>query len=175
MSTGGSGCRGAHGAVLAERACRWSTVGWEGRHDRPRAQPEQLKHLAEIDTPVPAGGFLKACDTTGTESADGHTAAAFNLDVTTRLAHILKAGGATVVLTRTAHTAWGRASTGGQRSATEHTPTPPSRSTPSAPRQTDAVRFANAPPSPSQLDRGATDAPSRGVRRGRRFVRGGRR
>ena len=73
----------------------------------PGHNPNNWKHLAQIDKPVPAGGFLKACDTTGTESANGYTEAAFNFDVATRLAHILKAAGATVVLTRTAHTPWG--------------------------------------------------------------------
>ena len=72
----------------------------------PGHNPNNWKHLAEIDKPVPAGGFLKACDTTGTESANGYTEAAFNFDVATRLAHILKTSGATVVLTRTAHTPW---------------------------------------------------------------------
>jgi len=104
MATGGSGCRGAHGAVLAERACRWSTAGGKVVAIDPGHNPNNWKHLAEIDTSVPAGGFLKACDTTGTESADGYTEAAFNVDVATRLAHILKAAGATVGLTRTAHT-----------------------------------------------------------------------
>ncbi len=73
----------------------------------PGHNPNNWKHLVEIDKPVPAGGFLKACDTTGTESANGYTEAAFNFDVATRLARILKAAGATVVLTRTAHTPWG--------------------------------------------------------------------
>ena len=73
----------------------------------PGHNPNNWKHLAQIDKPVPAGGFLKACDTTGTESANGYTEAAFNFDVATRLARILKAAGATVVLTRTAHTPWG--------------------------------------------------------------------
>jgi N-acetylmuramoyl-L-alanine amidase len=73
----------------------------------PGHNPNNWKHLAEIDTPVPAGGFRKACDTTGTESADGYTEAAFNFDVATRLARMLKAAGARVVLTRTAQTPWG--------------------------------------------------------------------
>ena len=66
----------------------------------PGHNPNNWKHLAEIGKPVPAGGFLKTCDTTGTESANGYTEAAFNFDVATRLAHILKTAGATVVLTR---------------------------------------------------------------------------
>src|SRR5690348_1037228 len=53
----------------------------------PGHNPNNWKHLAQIDKPVPAGGFLKACDTTGTESANGYTEAAFNFDVATRLAH----------------------------------------------------------------------------------------
>jgi N-acetylmuramoyl-L-alanine amidase len=73
----------------------------------PGHNPNNWKHLAEIDKLVPAGGFLKACDTTGTESANGYTEAAFNFDVATRLARILKTAGAAVVLTRTAHTPWG--------------------------------------------------------------------
>jgi len=73
----------------------------------PGHNPNNWKHVAQIDKLVPASGFLKACDTTGTESANGYTEAAFNFDVATRLAHILEAAGATVVLTRTAHTPWG--------------------------------------------------------------------
>lgn len=73
----------------------------------PGHNPNNWKHLDEIGKLVPAGGFLKQCDTTGTESADGYSEAAFNFDVATRLAHILKAAGATVVLTRTQHTPWG--------------------------------------------------------------------
>ena len=73
----------------------------------PGHNPNNWKHLDEIGKLVPAGGFRKQCDTTGTESADGYTEAAFNFDVATRLARILKTAGATVVLTRTAHTPWG--------------------------------------------------------------------
>src|SRR5262249_26034766 len=43
----------------------------------------------------------KACDTTGTETADGYMEAAYNLDVARRLARILRAAGAPAVLTRT--------------------------------------------------------------------------
>ena len=73
----------------------------------PGHNPNNWKHLEQIGKLVPAGGFLKQCDTTGTESANGYTEAAFNFDVATRLARVLKAAGATVVLTRTAHTPWG--------------------------------------------------------------------
>src|SRR5207253_7958125 len=58
-------------------------------------------HAAEINRLVNAGGFMKACDTTGTSTGDGYSEAAYNLDVARRLARILRAAGAHVVLTRT--------------------------------------------------------------------------
>jgi N-acetylmuramoyl-L-alanine amidase len=58
-------------------------------------------HSAEISQPVPAGGFTKACDETGTQTAGGYTESAFNLDVALRLGDALRRLGATVVLTRT--------------------------------------------------------------------------
>ena len=53
------------------------------------------------------GTLRKACDTAGTETADGYTESAYNLDVALRLARILRAAGARVVLTRTTDTGWG--------------------------------------------------------------------
>ncbi len=58
-------------------------------------------HPAEINRLVDAGGFRKACDTTGTSTNDGYAEAGYNLDVALRLARILRAAGARVVLTRT--------------------------------------------------------------------------
>jgi N-acetylmuramoyl-L-alanine amidase len=58
-------------------------------------------HPDEIARQVQAGGFSKECDTTGTETDAGYTEAAFTFDVATRLAALLRAEGATVVLTRT--------------------------------------------------------------------------
>jgi N-acetylmuramoyl-L-alanine amidase len=58
-------------------------------------------HPAEIDRLVDAGGFRKACDTTGTSTADGTSEAWYDLDVAMRLARILRRDGARVVLTRT--------------------------------------------------------------------------
>jgi N-acetylmuramoyl-L-alanine amidase len=55
---------------------------------------------SEINRQVEAGGFRKACDTTGTSTNDGYSESAFNWDVSNRLAAVLRAGGATVVLTR---------------------------------------------------------------------------
>src|SRR6185503_15696707 len=64
-------------------------------------------HPAEIGRLVDAGTLRKACDTTGTTTAGGYTEAAYNLDVALRLARILRAAGARVVLTRTTNGGWG--------------------------------------------------------------------
>src|SRR5205823_6027743 len=58
-------------------------------------------HPNEINRQVDAGGFQKACDTTGAQTASGYTEAAYTFDVATRLAAVLRSAGATVVLTRT--------------------------------------------------------------------------
>jgi N-acetylmuramoyl-L-alanine amidase len=60
-------------------------------------------HPAEINRLVDAGGFRKACDTTGTSTASGYSEAAYDFDVATRLARILRREGARVVLTRTSN------------------------------------------------------------------------
>src|SRR5207244_9143389 len=57
-------------------------------------------HPEEINRPVDAGGFKKECDTTGTATNAGYTEAAYTFDVATRLAAVLRAAGATVVMTR---------------------------------------------------------------------------
>jgi N-acetylmuramoyl-L-alanine amidase len=64
-------------------------------------------HTAEIGRLVDAGTLRKACDTTGTATADGYSEAAYNLDVARRLARLLRAAGARVVLTRTSNDGWG--------------------------------------------------------------------
>ncbi len=53
-----------------------------------------------INQQVFVGNGYKACDTTGTATGDGYTEAAYNFDVATRLAALLRAAGATVILTR---------------------------------------------------------------------------
>jgi N-acetylmuramoyl-L-alanine amidase len=60
-------------------------------------------HPGEIDRLVDAGGFRKACDTTGTSTADGISEAWYDLDVAVRLTRILRSQGARVVLTRTSN------------------------------------------------------------------------
>ncbi|MBJ7354758.1 MAG: N-acetylmuramoyl-L-alanine amidase [Thermoleophilaceae bacterium] len=58
-------------------------------------------HPEIIDKLVPAGGFRKECDTTGTATNDERlTEPAFNWDVARRLTKLLRAAGAKVVLTR---------------------------------------------------------------------------
>jgi N-acetylmuramoyl-L-alanine amidase len=64
-------------------------------------------HPREIGRLVDAGTLRKPCDTTGTQTAGGYTEAAYNLDVALRLARVLRADGARVVLTRTTNTGWG--------------------------------------------------------------------
>jgi N-acetylmuramoyl-L-alanine amidase len=64
-------------------------------------------HPAQIGRLVDAGTLRKACDTTGTATADGYGEAAYNLDVALRLARILRAEGAHVVLTRKTNGGWG--------------------------------------------------------------------
>ncbi len=53
-----------------------------------------------INRPVPAGGFTKPCNTTGTSTDAGYTEHEFTLDVAQRAARLLRAQGVTVLLTR---------------------------------------------------------------------------
>jgi N-acetylmuramoyl-L-alanine amidase len=64
-------------------------------------------HAAEINRMVNAGTLKKPCDTTGTETASGYTEAQYNLDVGLRLARMLRAAGAHVILTRSTNRGWG--------------------------------------------------------------------
>ncbi|MEO6510658.1 MAG: N-acetylmuramoyl-L-alanine amidase [Nocardioides sp.] len=64
-----------------------------GNHNFPR----------RIHRPVPAGGFRKPCNTTGTATDGGYAEASFTWDVAVRLRERLRALGATVELTRHAN------------------------------------------------------------------------
>ena len=64
-------------------------------------------HPGVIGALVPAGGFRKACDTAGASTDAGYPEHAFTYDVSLRLARILRARGARVVLTRTNDTGVG--------------------------------------------------------------------
>ncbi len=64
-------------------------------------------HAAEISRPVFVGTQSRACDTTGTETADGYPEHAYTLDVALRLRVVLEQAGAIVVMVRTDDGGWG--------------------------------------------------------------------
>ena len=64
-------------------------------------------HPREIGRLVDAGTLRKPCDTTGAQTASGYTEAVYTLDVALRLARLLRARGARVVLTRSTNAGWG--------------------------------------------------------------------
>ncbi|OLE21801.1 MAG: hypothetical protein AUG44_26415 [Actinobacteria bacterium 13_1_20CM_3_71_11] len=64
-------------------------------------------HPEIINQPVPMGTGTKACDTTGTQTNGGYQEAAVTFDVGTRLAALLRAAGAHVVMTRDSNTGVG--------------------------------------------------------------------
>jgi N-acetylmuramoyl-L-alanine amidase len=72
-----------------------------GHNGGNAAQPHRLNAL------VPAGGFRKPCNTTGAETNGGYPEHAFTWDVVNRAAALLRAAGATVVLTRHSDTGFG--------------------------------------------------------------------
>ncbi len=63
-------------------------------------------HPQEINAPVDAGGFTKACNTTGTSAGD-YTESRFNWELAQRVVERLEALGARVVLTRGDDSGWG--------------------------------------------------------------------
>ncbi|HKN49604.1 MAG TPA: N-acetylmuramoyl-L-alanine amidase, partial [Actinomycetota bacterium] len=73
----------------------------------PGHNGQNWAHTAEINRLVDIGNGTKACDTTGTATRDGYSEAAYNLDVAQRLASLLTAAGARVVLTRSDNNGWG--------------------------------------------------------------------
>jgi N-acetylmuramoyl-L-alanine amidase len=64
-------------------------------------------HASEISRPIFIGTQTRACDTTGTQTNDGYTESAYNLDVALRLRDILQAAGAHVVMSRDTNDGWG--------------------------------------------------------------------
>ncbi|MFI6509377.1 N-acetylmuramoyl-L-alanine amidase [Streptosporangium sp. NPDC050855] len=66
----------------------------------PGHNGQNYRHPAEINKKVNVLTQWKACDTTGTATANGYSEAAFTWDVSQRLTAILKSRGATVKLTR---------------------------------------------------------------------------
>lgn len=74
----------------------------------PGHNPGDAAHPSEINRPVDYGLGTKPCDTTGTATPGGYAEARYTLDVSSRLAAILRAAGAKVILTHTATSpAWG--------------------------------------------------------------------
>jgi N-acetylmuramoyl-L-alanine amidase len=65
----------------------------------PGHNPDNAKHVAEINKLVDIGTARKECDTTGTETDAGYPEARYTLDVSRRVRALLRARGATVVLT----------------------------------------------------------------------------
>jgi N-acetylmuramoyl-L-alanine amidase len=102
QSPGASGSSASPRAPAAVRPLAGRVVAVDPGHDGGN-----FTHTAEIARQVQAGGFTKECDTTGTETDGGYTEAEFTFDVATRLAALLRAEGATVVLTRTDNTGVG--------------------------------------------------------------------
>jgi N-acetylmuramoyl-L-alanine amidase len=73
----------------------------------PGHHPHNPQHAAGIAALVDAGGFLKPCDTVGAETSAGYPESAFTLDVARRALVIMRAAGATVILTHNGTAAHG--------------------------------------------------------------------
>lgn len=65
------------------------------------------RHAREINRQVFIGTGWKACDTTGTSTHSGYPEYRFTLDLSRRVARILRERGAKVVMTRTSNRGWG--------------------------------------------------------------------
>jgi N-acetylmuramoyl-L-alanine amidase len=74
----------------------------------PGHNPGNARHAGQINRPVDFGAGMKPCDTTGTATLDGYTEAAYTLDVAYRVRALLRAAGASVILTHSrTRPAWG--------------------------------------------------------------------
>jgi len=73
----------------------------------PGHNPNNIYHLAQINRLTDAGGFLKPCNTTGTETDAGYPEYDFTLDVARRARVILRAADARVIMTQNGHTPYG--------------------------------------------------------------------
>jgi N-acetylmuramoyl-L-alanine amidase len=90
----------ATGGSLA--SLRGRTIAIDPGHDGGN-----YAHTAEISRLINIGTQMRACDTTGTQTDNGYTEAAYNLDVGLRLRAVLQAAGANVVMTRSTNDGWG--------------------------------------------------------------------
>jgi N-acetylmuramoyl-L-alanine amidase len=88
----------SHGVVPrpSERPLQGRTIVLDAGHNGGNAAAPDA-----INRQVDAGGFQKACDTVGAQTnGTGYAEHAFTFDVVTRMTAVLRARGATVVLTR---------------------------------------------------------------------------
>lgn len=93
---GGAGSQAAPASTASLDALKGSTIAIDPGHNGGNAS-----HPAQINRLVSAGGFRKACDTTGTATSDERLSeAAFTWDVAKRLRKLLESAGAKVVMTR---------------------------------------------------------------------------
>lgn len=72
-----------------------------GHNGMNRAHPEEIDQLVDI------GNGTKACNTTGTATADGYTEPEFTWALAQQVAALLETEGASVVLTRVDNEGWG--------------------------------------------------------------------
>jgi N-acetylmuramoyl-L-alanine amidase len=73
----------------------------------PGHNGDNWNHSSYINQSVWNGREEEACDTTGTQEAGGYTEAQFAFNVAQNLATMLRAAGATVILTRTTNAGYG--------------------------------------------------------------------
>jgi N-acetylmuramoyl-L-alanine amidase len=67
----------------------------------PGHNPNDGKHIAEVNRPVDYGLGTKPCDAIGTATRSGYSEARYTYDVSLRLRALLQAAGAKVILTHT--------------------------------------------------------------------------
>jgi len=73
----------------------------------PGHNGRNAQYPAQINALVDAGGFQKACNTTGTASNAGYAEASFTWDVALRAKALLEGAGASVRLSRPSNDGWG--------------------------------------------------------------------
>jgi N-acetylmuramoyl-L-alanine amidase len=73
----------------------------------PGHNGKNSEHTKEINQPVDIGTKTLTCDTVGASTNDGYTESEYNLDVSLRLADLLRQARANVVLTRSDNDGWG--------------------------------------------------------------------
>jgi N-acetylmuramoyl-L-alanine amidase len=101
-STAGSAAPAPASGPLDLKAVAGRTIAIDPGHNGGNAAHPEI-----INKQVPMGTGTKECDTTGTSTNSGYPEATFTFDVATRLAALLRAAGAKVVMTRTDNTSVG--------------------------------------------------------------------